>query len=171
MSRTLLRMKAVPSNAAFCKQLKTMGIQTMFRWFSISSLTVPKAPTAIGITVALTSHNFWFCNLKPGIWWFFLAPSLWCFDLQMSTIFHSLFSLSITAISFLRCSISLSVWIAKSQSILHLSFSTTAFGSCQNHLSLFTLLIFQGFYSGIFWKITLNSFSFFLACKLYKLAL
>ena len=151
-----------------------MGIQMMFRWFSISSLTVPKASTAIGKTVALTSHNFWFCNLKSWYLVIFFSSftlMLWSPEMAMSTIFHSLFSLSITAISFLRCSISLSVWIAKSQSILHLSFSTTAFGSCQNHLSLFTLLIFQGFYSGIFWKITFNSLSFFLACKLYKLAL
>ena len=46
----------------------------------------------------------------------------------MSMISHSLFSLSVTTISGLRCSISLSVWIAKSQSILHLSFSSTGSG-------------------------------------------
>ena len=62
MSRTLLRMKAVLSNAAFCKQLIAVGIPMVFRWFSSSSPTVPKAPTAIGITVALTSHNFCTCN-------------------------------------------------------------------------------------------------------------
>ena len=64
ISRTLQRMKAVPSNAAFCKQLMTMGIPMVFRWLSSSSLTVPKAPTTIGITVALTSHYFWACNHK-----------------------------------------------------------------------------------------------------------
>ena len=64
LSRTLQKMKAVPSNAAFCKQLITMGIPIVFRWFSSSSLIVPKAPTSIGITVALTSQNFWTCNLK-----------------------------------------------------------------------------------------------------------
>ena len=46
----------------------------------------------------------------------------------MSMISNSLFSLSVTTISGLRCSISLSVWIAKSQSILHLSFSSTGSG-------------------------------------------
>ena len=64
ISRTLQRMKAVPSNAAFCKQLMTMGIPMVFRWLSSSSLTVPKAPTTIGITVALTFHNFCTCNVK-----------------------------------------------------------------------------------------------------------
>ena len=64
MSRTLLSIKAVPSNGSFCKQLITMGIPMVCRWFSSSSLTFPKAPTAIGITVALRSHNFWTCNLQ-----------------------------------------------------------------------------------------------------------
>ena len=64
MPRTLLRMKAVSSNDAFCKQLITMAILMVFRWFSSSLLTVPKAPAAIGITLALTSHNFFTCNLK-----------------------------------------------------------------------------------------------------------
>ena len=53
----------------------------------------------------------------------------------MLMVLHSLLSLSVTTISALRCSISLSVWIAKSQSILHLSFSSAASGSCENHLS------------------------------------
>ena len=69
MSRTLLRMKAVPSNAAFCKQLITMGIPMVLRRFSSSSLTVPKAPTTIGITLALTSRNRCTCNLKS--WYLF----------------------------------------------------------------------------------------------------
>ena len=69
MSRTLLRMKAVPSNAAFCKQLITMGILMVFRRFSSSSLTVSKAPTTIGITLALTSRNRCTCNLKS--WYLF----------------------------------------------------------------------------------------------------
>ena len=69
VSETLLRMKAVPSNAAFCMQRITMGIPMVFRWFSSSSLTVPKAPNTIGITVALTFHNFCTCNLKS---WYFV---------------------------------------------------------------------------------------------------
>ena len=44
----------------------------------------------------------------------------------MAMILHSFFSLSVTTISGLRCSISLSVWIAKSQSILYLSFPALA---------------------------------------------
>ena len=64
MPRTLIRMKAVPSNAAFCKQLIAMGIPMVFWWFSSSSLTVPKAPATISITLALTSRNFCTCNLK-----------------------------------------------------------------------------------------------------------
>ena len=39
-------------NAAFCKQFITMGDPMVFRWFSSSSLSVPKAPTTKGITVA-----------------------------------------------------------------------------------------------------------------------
>ena len=110
----------------------------VFWWFSSSSLTVPKAATAIDITVALTLHKFCTCNLK--FWYLkifsnfftliFLSP-----ETAMSMILHSLFSLSMTTISGLRRSISLSVWIAKSQSILNLSFSNTGSGWCENHLS------------------------------------
>ena len=62
--RTLLKMKVVPSSAAFCKQLITMGIPLFFRWFISSSLTAPKAPATTGITVALTFHNICTCSLK-----------------------------------------------------------------------------------------------------------
>ena len=64
MPRTLLRMKAVPSNAAFCKRLSTMGFPMVFRWFSSSSLTFPKAPVTTGIAVVWTFQNFCPCNLK-----------------------------------------------------------------------------------------------------------
>ena len=131
-------MKAVPSNAAFCKQLIAMGIQMVFRWFSSSSLTVLKVPTRIGITIALRSYNFCTCNLKS--WYLVIFSSsltlmFWSPGTAMLMVLHSLLSLSVTTISAFRCSISLSVWIAKSQSILHLSFSSAASGSCENHLS------------------------------------
>ena len=110
----------------------------VFRWFSSTSLTVPKVPPTIGLTVALTSHNFCTCNLKS--WYLVIFSSsfilmFWSPETAMSMILHSLFSLSITAISGFQCSISLSVWISKSQSILHLSFSSTGSGWCKNHLS------------------------------------
>ena len=60
-------------NAAFCKQLTTMGIPMVFSWFSSSSLTVPKAAITIGITAALTSHNFCNCNLKS--WYLVISSS------------------------------------------------------------------------------------------------
>ena len=137
MSRNLVRMKAVPDNAAFCKQLITMGVPTVFRWFSSSSLNVPKAPTTIGITAALTSHNFCACNLKS--WYLVVFSSsftlmFWSPGTPMSMILHSLFSLSMTTIPDLWCSISLSAWIAKSRNILHLSFSSTGSGWFENHL-------------------------------------
>ena len=137
MSRNLLKMKAVPGNTAFCKQLMTMGIPMVLRWFSSFSLTLPKAPTTIGITVALTSHNFCTCNLKSWHMVIFLDPSL---DVLISRkamfmILQSPFSLSMTTISDLRCSISLCAWIEKFQSILHLSFFSTGSGWYENHLS------------------------------------
>ena len=64
MPRTLLSMKAVSSNGVLCKKLTTMGIPMLFTWFSSSSLALPKALTTVGITAALTSHNFFNCNLK-----------------------------------------------------------------------------------------------------------
>ena len=137
MSRNFLKMKAVPSNAAFCMELMTMGIPMVLRWFSSFSLTLPKAPTKIGITVALTSHNFCTCNLKS---WYLVIFSrsftlmFWSPGTAMSMILQSRFSLSMTTISGLRCSISLCVWIAKFQSILHLSFFSTGSGWCKNHL-------------------------------------
>ena len=101
ISRTLLKMKAVPSNAAFCKQLITMGIPMVVRWFWNFSVTVPKAPTTIGITVALTFHNFCNCNLK--CWYLVVFSSsftlmFWSPGTAMSMILHSLFSLSMTTI-------------------------------------------------------------------------
>ena len=94
----------------------------VFRWFSSSSLTVLKVPTRIGITIALRSYNFCTCNLKS--WYLVIFSSsltlmFWSPGTAMLMVLHSLLSLSVTTISALRCSISLSVWIAKSQSILH----------------------------------------------------
>ena len=66
-------MKALPSNAVFCKQPITMGILMVFRWFSSSSQTVPKAPTTIGITLPLTSHNF--CTFNLNSWYLVIFPS------------------------------------------------------------------------------------------------
>ena len=58
MPSTLLKMKAVPSNAAFCKHGTMRGMSIRFRCFSSSLDTVPSAPTTIGTTTALTSHSF-----------------------------------------------------------------------------------------------------------------
>ena len=131
LSRTLLRMKAVPSNAASCKQLITINIAMVFRCFSSSSLTVPKAPTTIGVIVVLTSHNFYTCNLKSCYLVIFSSSFTFMFcspGTAMPMILHSLFCLSVTTVSGLWCSISLSAWIAKSQTMLHLSFSSTGSG-------------------------------------------
>ena len=109
----------------------------VFRLFSSSSLTIPKTPATIGVIVALTSHNFSTCNLK---FWYLVIFSIsfnlmfWSPGTAMLMILHSLFPLSMTTISGFQCSISLSVWIAKSQSI----------GSswCENHLSLHSISTF-----------------------------
>ena len=58
MPSTLLKMKAVPSNAAFCKHGTTRGMSIRLRCFSSSLDTVPSAPTTIGTTTALTFHSF-----------------------------------------------------------------------------------------------------------------
>ena len=86
----------------------------------------------------MTSHNFCTCN--PKSWYLVIFSSsfpvmFWSPGTAISVILHSLFSLPITTISGLRCSIYLFVWIAKSQSILHLSFSSTGSGWCENHMS------------------------------------
>ena len=76
MSRNLLRIKAVPGNAGFYMQLITMAIPMIFRCFSISSLTVPKAPNK------KINSFFKSCSLEiphtpvsslPGFWRFFLV--------------------------------------------------------------------------------------------------
>ena len=58
MPSTLLKMKAAPSNSAFCKHGTTRGMSIRLRCFSSSLDTVPSAPTPIGTTTALTSHSF-----------------------------------------------------------------------------------------------------------------
>ena len=113
-------------------------ISMVFRWFSSSLLTVLKAPTATGITVALIFRNFCTCNLKS---WYLVNFSFsftlvfWSQGTPMSWILHSLFSLSVTTMFSLRSSISLSVCIAKSQGILHFSFSSAGSSWCKYHLS------------------------------------
>ena len=107
MTRTLLRIKAVPTNATLCKQLIIMGIPMVFNWFSSSSLTVPNAPTTTGITIVLTAHNFCTCNLKSlylVIFPSFFTFMFWYLRTVMLIILHSLFSLSMATISGLRCS-------------------------------------------------------------------
>ena len=73
MLRSLLKMKAVPSSAAFCNQLITMGIPVGSGWFSSSSLTLPKALATTDITVALIFHPFCSCNLKS--WYLMIFSS------------------------------------------------------------------------------------------------
>ena len=146
MPRTLPSMKAVSSNGVLCKELTTMGIPMLFRWFSSSSLAILKEPTTVGITVALTSHNFCNCNLRSWYLVIFFSKSFtlifWSSRTAMSMMFHSLFSLSMTSIFGLQCSMSLSVWISKSQSILILSFSSTGSGWYENHLYSHSISIF-----------------------------
>ena len=98
-----------------------MGISMVFRWFSSFLLTVPKALTTISITVALTYHSFCTCDLK--YWYLVIFFQFFHFDVLISKIIYFddfAFSLlfTMTTISGLRCSISLSVWIANSQNIM-----------------------------------------------------
>ena len=111
MSRTLLRMKAVPSNTVFCKQLITMRIPIVFRWFSSSSLTFPKAPTTIAITVALPFHNFCTCNLKAWYLVIFSSSLRLCLisrnsyvdDLAFSLLFISDYNILPLVFYFIIC--------------------------------------------------------------------
>ena len=87
-----------------------------FRWFSSSSLTVStKALITTGITVVLTAPII----ASPGILVLviFQVPSImfWSPGTAILMILQSLLSLLITTISSPQSSISLSVWIAKSQ--------------------------------------------------------
>ena len=50
MPSTLLKMKVVRSEAAFCKHGTTRGMSIRLRCFSSSLDTVPSAPTTIGTT-------------------------------------------------------------------------------------------------------------------------
>ena len=65
----------------------------------------------------------------------------WSPGTAIAMILHSIISLSMAKISGLWCSISLSVWIANSQSILHLLFCSTGSGWCENHLSSYLISI------------------------------
>ena len=81
----------------------------VFRYFSSSSLTVPKARTTIGVIVVLTFHNFYTCYLKS--WYLVICSSSFTFmfcspGTAMAMILHSLFCLSVNTVSGLGCSIS-----------------------------------------------------------------
>ena len=58
MPSTLLKMKAVPSKAAFCKHGTTRGMSIRFRCFYSFLETVPSASATIITTTALKSHSF-----------------------------------------------------------------------------------------------------------------
>ena len=114
----------------------------VFRLFSSSQLTVPKASTTVGITVTMTSQNICTCNLNS--WYLTIFSShftliFWSPRIAMLMILHSLFSLSMTAISILWSSFSLSDWIPKSRSILRLLLSSTGSGWCKDNLSLHSI--------------------------------
>ena len=57
-------------------------ISMFFRWFSSSLLTVLKAPTVTGITVALIFRNFCTCNLKSWYLVVFSVSFTLVFDLK-----------------------------------------------------------------------------------------
>ena len=61
MPSTLLKMKAVPSNAAFCKHGTTRGMSIRLRCFSSSLDTVPSTPTTMGTTTAYYYYHYYYC--------------------------------------------------------------------------------------------------------------
>ena len=102
MQSTLLRLNAAPSNAAFCMQFIVIGIPIVLQCFSRLSLIVPRAPTKLGITVALKFHSFCSCNLKSLHCLIFsnsFVLVLWSPDTTRSLILQSFFSLSLSQYS------------------------------------------------------------------------
>ena len=138
MPSTLLKMKAVPSNAAICKHGTTRRMSIRCRCCSSVLETVPSAPTTIDATTALTSPSLSIFIRRS---WYFvifacsLAMMLWSPSTARSIRIYSFFSLSITKTQGLRCYSTLSVCIVKSHSNLHLSFSCTSSFSYKNHFS------------------------------------
>lgn len=64
MPWTLLRVDSAPSNAAFCMQFIVIVIPIVLKCSSRLSLIIPRVPKKLGITVALTYHSFYSCNLR-----------------------------------------------------------------------------------------------------------
>ena len=64
MQSTLLMLNAAPSNAAFWMQFIVTGTPVVLKCFSRLSLIVSRAPTKLGIIVALKFHSFCSWNLK-----------------------------------------------------------------------------------------------------------
>ena len=63
MPWTLLRVNPAPSNAAFCMQFIVIVIPIFLKCSSRLSLIIPRVPKKLGVTVALTYHSFYSCNL------------------------------------------------------------------------------------------------------------
>ena len=82
MPSTYLKMKDVPSKAAFCKHGTTRGMSIRFRCFSSSLDTVPIAPTTIGTTTALTSQSFSISICRS--WYFVIFSLLFGTDILIS---------------------------------------------------------------------------------------
>ena len=94
--RNLLRIKPVSSKAAFYKRLTTYSVSMSLRWFSKSSLNVPKSPAIKDLTIASA-----LVVTYPGTFW---SPGT-----TMSMIVYSLFSLSIARMTAFQCSVSMPV--------------------------------------------------------------
>ena len=138
VSRTLLRILAVLSNAVVCIVSTRPPTSKSSRPFNNPLVIVPKAPITIGTIVTFTLRSF-FNSLARSRYLSFFSLSfifiLWSAGTVKSTILQILFFfLLIIMRSGLLAGIRWSVFILKSHRSLCESFSRTGAGLCIYHL-------------------------------------
>ena len=150
VSRTLLSILAVLSNAVIWIVSTRPPTSKSFRPFDNPFVIVPKAPITIGTIVTFMFHSFFNSLARPRYLSFFshsFSFILWSAGTAKSTILQILFFFFLLIIirSGLLAEIRWSVYMSKSQRRLCVSFSRTGAGLCVYHLLVWSNLNFLYF--------------------------
>ena len=126
MSSTLRRTKAIPRIAVFCMDIMSDRMSIFFLYLCIILFDiVPRAPITTGMTTTLPFQTFYNSVIKTwylSTFFCYLMAIFWSSGIAKAIIWH----FTIQNMSGNLNSMTLSVWILKSQRILYFSFSWTS---------------------------------------------
>ena len=144
VSRTLLRILAILSNAVIWIVSTRLPNSKSSRPFNNPLVIVPKAPITTGTIVTFMFNSFFYSLVRSRYLSFFshsFSFIPWSPEIAKSTILQILFFLLIIIRSGLLAEIKGSVCMSKSYRSLCVSFSRTDAGLCIYHLLVLLLLL------------------------------